>query len=434
MKRILFSIVCVSIISTAFAEPNVPDVNAQLIQAAKAGDLAAVQKSLDSGANINAKRSSDGTTALIWAALNGRKEVVQLLLDKGADANTASNDGLTALKAAKYAGNSDIILMLDKTAVLTAPPAPAKKDVTPIQPAKDSNVPAVQIAPAKDDAKPAANEISSPNNITFKSAEPAPDKFDAWSFRWITPAIDPDAKLWYVVIQPDGQEYFRYDLAASAANRNMRSDFKAGFSGGDPRIFFKEHIRFIVHVSKGKMVFPPAGSVRFKFEFFQNNAEGKIDWKNPFKTIDAVSDLPASVSGEDKKSPITEKAITFKSAEKAPADFAAWCFEGISPTEEPNAIFWLMPIEPNGHNNKEIKFSNSGKNRYFKMYFKPGSLGGDARVFLNEYISLRIRPDHGNAQLSQSDAARCKFQFFRKKPDGSMNWNPFKIIDAVIEP
>ncbi|MFA5292087.1 MAG: ankyrin repeat domain-containing protein [Phycisphaerae bacterium] len=114
MKRILFSIVCISIVSAAFAEPNVPDMNTQLIQAAKKGDLAAVQNLLDSGADVNAKRNIDGVTALIWAALNGRTEVVKLLLEKGADVNAVSDSGLTALDAAKTQGHTDIVQILKR--------------------------------------------------------------------------------------------------------------------------------------------------------------------------------------------------------------------------------------------------------------------------------------------------------------------------------
>src|SRR4030042_3230474 len=117
MKRILFSIVCISIISTAFADPNAPDINTQLIQAAKGGNLAEVQTLLDNGADINAKRSTDGVTALMWAALKGHKEIVKLLMEKGADVNAISDDGLTALGAAKSQRHTDIIRLIDKKAI-----------------------------------------------------------------------------------------------------------------------------------------------------------------------------------------------------------------------------------------------------------------------------------------------------------------------------
>jgi hypothetical protein len=46
MKRILFSIVCISLVSACFAGVDVSDKNAQLIKVAKDGNLQAVQKLL----------------------------------------------------------------------------------------------------------------------------------------------------------------------------------------------------------------------------------------------------------------------------------------------------------------------------------------------------------------------------------------------------
>ena len=84
MKRILFSIVCISLIPTVFADVNTPDKNAQLIQAAKDGNLLAVKTALSEGAAPNAK-DEGGVPALVWAANNGRTEVVKLLLEKSVD-------------------------------------------------------------------------------------------------------------------------------------------------------------------------------------------------------------------------------------------------------------------------------------------------------------------------------------------------------------
>jgi ankyrin repeat protein len=46
---------------------------------------------IDKGANVNAKRST-GQTALIYAAYNGRKENVKLLLAVGADPNATATE------------------------------------------------------------------------------------------------------------------------------------------------------------------------------------------------------------------------------------------------------------------------------------------------------------------------------------------------------
>ena len=164
MKRILFFTVSVYMISVAFAETDVSEKNAQLIQAAKDNNFAAVQTLLAGGADVNAKRTTDGVTALMWAALNGNTEIVKLLLEKGADINAKSNDGLTALVAARSSGHKDIVQLLDKTAApagLAQKNAP-EKSAQLIQAAKDSNLPAVQTE-NKEDKFPLSNAANQGN-------------------------------------------------------------------------------------------------------------------------------------------------------------------------------------------------------------------------------------------------------------------------------
>jgi len=87
MKRILFSIVCISLIFAGCADKGISDKNVQLLQAAKDGNLQAVQTLLAAGAEVNAK-DNDGVTALMWAARNGYPEIVKFLLEKGAEKYT----------------------------------------------------------------------------------------------------------------------------------------------------------------------------------------------------------------------------------------------------------------------------------------------------------------------------------------------------------
>jgi ankyrin repeat protein len=63
------------------------------------GDLPAMQKLLDAGADINA-RSVWGSTALMYAVKTERPEVVQLLLSRGANVNLKDKYGGTALASA----------------------------------------------------------------------------------------------------------------------------------------------------------------------------------------------------------------------------------------------------------------------------------------------------------------------------------------------
>lgn len=71
-----------------------------LLQAAHAGDTAAVEQLLQQGGDAN-QAGSEGERALHWAADRGHLAVVRLLLEQGADVNAADCDGLTPLH---YAG------------------------------------------------------------------------------------------------------------------------------------------------------------------------------------------------------------------------------------------------------------------------------------------------------------------------------------------
>ena len=55
--------------------------------AVRKGDLRSVQAMIAAGANVNEKRSGDSATPLLVAVINGRADLVDLLLDKGADPN-----------------------------------------------------------------------------------------------------------------------------------------------------------------------------------------------------------------------------------------------------------------------------------------------------------------------------------------------------------
>jgi hypothetical protein len=81
-KIILYSLVALLPLQTATTSKQ--QLNDQLFEAVRKGDVAAVTKALDSGADVNAKFRY-GTTALFKAAERGNVPVVKLLLDRGAD-------------------------------------------------------------------------------------------------------------------------------------------------------------------------------------------------------------------------------------------------------------------------------------------------------------------------------------------------------------
>ena len=82
-----------------------------LIFSSHNGYLDVVQLLLDKGANVNATMSN-GATALIYASQNGHKEVVQALIDKGSDLNHKMSDGSTALMLACERGYVETVIFL----------------------------------------------------------------------------------------------------------------------------------------------------------------------------------------------------------------------------------------------------------------------------------------------------------------------------------
>ena len=72
-----------------------------MYEAAEQGDIAEIDALLQSGADVNAALSGDGSP-LIAAARNGRVDVVRHLLDRGADVNMAvPGDGSPLIEAAR---------------------------------------------------------------------------------------------------------------------------------------------------------------------------------------------------------------------------------------------------------------------------------------------------------------------------------------------
>ena len=64
-----------------------PEGETPLLSAARAGSVAAVRLLLARGADVNAAETFQQTTALMWAAAEGHTDVVDLLLESGADPN-----------------------------------------------------------------------------------------------------------------------------------------------------------------------------------------------------------------------------------------------------------------------------------------------------------------------------------------------------------
>ncbi|MBM3771369.1 MAG: hypothetical protein FJW27_08800 [Acidimicrobiia bacterium] len=98
----------------AGGDPNSknPDGETALMTAARTGQVDAVKLLLASGADAKAVEGWRGQTALMWAAAENHTSVVQTLIEAGADVNARSNGGFTPLLFAVRAGKKDVVNLL----------------------------------------------------------------------------------------------------------------------------------------------------------------------------------------------------------------------------------------------------------------------------------------------------------------------------------
>jgi len=83
-----------------------------LWEAARAGDLGVIERRLASGVSVNALDGKLGLTPLSWAAISGRAEAVELLIQRGANVNAVNRDGGTALHGAAFLGHVKAVDLL----------------------------------------------------------------------------------------------------------------------------------------------------------------------------------------------------------------------------------------------------------------------------------------------------------------------------------
>ena len=107
------------------------DIKRELYQASEDGDVKEVENILSTGmADVSCIWGPHGATPLNYASWKGHKDVVELLLDAGADPKNEDVKGHTPLHLAAEYGHKDVVkLLLDRGA---NPNPAANKGMTPL--------------------------------------------------------------------------------------------------------------------------------------------------------------------------------------------------------------------------------------------------------------------------------------------------------------
>lgn len=106
----------VDLLLKAGADPNaaLPGGETPLMTAARTGKIGPVKALLARGAAVDSKEERRGQTALMWAAAEGHADVVQGLIDAGADSRTRLPSGFTPLLFAVREGRISVAEVLLK--------------------------------------------------------------------------------------------------------------------------------------------------------------------------------------------------------------------------------------------------------------------------------------------------------------------------------
>ena len=110
----VFTLLLVSGLSYAADTTTGDASDSRLAEAARNQDQTAVRALLNQKADVNA-RSSDGSTALLWAVHWNDPDTANLLLAAGAEANTANDFGMTPLSQACINADSALVRQLLKS-------------------------------------------------------------------------------------------------------------------------------------------------------------------------------------------------------------------------------------------------------------------------------------------------------------------------------
>src|SRR5687768_7334236 len=148
MKAILLTILLLLAAAPVLAQDAKQQLNDQMYEAVRRGDVAAVTALLDKGADVNAKFRY-GATALFKAAERGNADIVKLLLARGADATV--KDTFYNAKAMTWALGENI--NIDLVSALLEKDPTSVEDVL-MTGVSNGNVALVEVALARGGAKP----------------------------------------------------------------------------------------------------------------------------------------------------------------------------------------------------------------------------------------------------------------------------------------
>lgn len=89
-----------------------------LMYAAWVGFVSAVETLAKHGLDLDTQKQDDGCSALMWAAIGGKKYAVEKLLDLGANPCLRNNEGKSAANLARENGHDDIAALIEAKALL----------------------------------------------------------------------------------------------------------------------------------------------------------------------------------------------------------------------------------------------------------------------------------------------------------------------------
>jgi len=126
------------------------------------------------------------------------------------------------------------------------------------------------------------------NKIVFRSSAPAPAEFDAFSFFYRGPLLERfSTQVTMSFRLPDGNEHAVTDDLLVQACSHLRTDVSDRNPTVNPRQYRGKPITVLFRSRNGRIRFRSDDD--YSFAFFQKDAKGQINWRQPFQTVDAVA-------------------------------------------------------------------------------------------------------------------------------------------------